>query len=102
MTSARRVVVLGASGSIGTQTLEVCAHHPERFDVVGLGAGRSLEALCEAVRRLRPALVALEDPADAGRARNALADAAPEANCSRSTASTAPRCSAWAAGPRPR
>ena len=79
MTSAQRVVVLGASGSIGTQTLEVCAHHPERFDVVGLGAGRSLEALCEAVRRLRPALVALEDPADAGRARNALADAAPEA-----------------------
>lgn len=41
----RRVVVLGSTGSIGTQTLQVVAAHPDRFDVVGLAAGRNLELL---------------------------------------------------------
>ncbi len=35
----RRVIVLGSTGSIGTQALEVMAHHPEMFEVVGLAAG---------------------------------------------------------------
>ena len=34
-----RVLILGSTGSIGTQALEVVAEHPERFTVVGLGAG---------------------------------------------------------------
>ena len=38
--SRRRVVVLGSSGSIGRQALEVAAAHPDRFEVVGLAAGR--------------------------------------------------------------
>jgi 1-deoxy-D-xylulose-5-phosphate reductoisomerase len=37
--SRRRVVVLGSTGSIGTQALEVIAANPDRFDVVGLAAG---------------------------------------------------------------
>jgi 1-deoxy-D-xylulose-5-phosphate reductoisomerase len=36
---ATRVLILGSTGSIGTQALEVIAEHPERFTVVGLGAG---------------------------------------------------------------
>jgi 1-deoxy-D-xylulose-5-phosphate reductoisomerase len=36
----RRVVLLGSSGSIGTQALEVVTAHPDRFEVVGLAAGR--------------------------------------------------------------
>ncbi|HRN29176.1 MAG TPA: 1-deoxy-D-xylulose-5-phosphate reductoisomerase, partial [Terrimesophilobacter sp.] len=35
----RTVIVLGSTGSIGLQTLEVAAQHPERFRVVGLAAG---------------------------------------------------------------
>ncbi|MFZ2510789.1 MAG: 1-deoxy-D-xylulose-5-phosphate reductoisomerase, partial [Gordonia sp. (in: high G+C Gram-positive bacteria)] len=34
-----RVLILGSTGSIGTQALEVIAEHPERFEVAGLGAG---------------------------------------------------------------
>jgi 1-deoxy-D-xylulose-5-phosphate reductoisomerase len=41
----RRVVVLGSTGSIGTQALDVVRAHPERFRVVGLAAGRDHQAL---------------------------------------------------------
>ena len=41
----RRVVVLGSTGSIGEQALEVIAANPERFELVGLAAGRNREKL---------------------------------------------------------
>lgn len=41
----KRIIVLGATGSIGTSTLDVVRHDPERFKVVGLSANRSREAL---------------------------------------------------------
>jgi 1-deoxy-D-xylulose-5-phosphate reductoisomerase len=41
----KRVVVLGSTGSIGTQTLDVIAQHPDRLQIVGLAAGRNAEAL---------------------------------------------------------
>ncbi len=44
-TSPRRVIVLGSTGSIGTQALEVIAAHPERFELVGLAAGSDREGL---------------------------------------------------------
>ena len=60
-----RVSVAGSTGSIGTQTLEVVAAEPDRFEVVGLGAHRSVDALVQQVRRWRPQVVAVTDP-DAG------------------------------------
>jgi 1-deoxy-D-xylulose-5-phosphate reductoisomerase len=41
----RRVIVLGSTGSIGVQALEVIAAHPDRFELVGLAAGRNRAAL---------------------------------------------------------
>ncbi|MFP4281625.1 MAG: 1-deoxy-D-xylulose-5-phosphate reductoisomerase [Opitutales bacterium] len=41
----RRIVLLGATGSIGTSTLEVIRRHPDRLELVGLAAGRQREAL---------------------------------------------------------
>jgi 1-deoxy-D-xylulose 5-phosphate reductoisomerase len=41
----RTVVILGSTGSIGTQALEVIRANPERFQIVGLGAGSNAEAL---------------------------------------------------------
>jgi 1-deoxy-D-xylulose-5-phosphate reductoisomerase len=43
--SRRRVLVLGSTGSIGTQALEVIAANPQRFELVGLTAGRNADAL---------------------------------------------------------
>jgi 1-deoxy-D-xylulose-5-phosphate reductoisomerase len=57
---------LGATGSIGTQTLDVVAAEPERFRVVALGAGRSIDRLAEQARRVRPEVVAVSDPDLAG------------------------------------
>jgi 1-deoxy-D-xylulose-5-phosphate reductoisomerase len=56
------VSLVGSTGSIGTQSIEVIEHCPERFDVVAIGAHRSVELLAAQARRLRPAVVALGDP----------------------------------------
>ncbi len=55
------VSIAGATGSIGTQTLEVIAAEPERYEVVALGAGSSIEPLVEQARRWRPKVVAIAD-----------------------------------------
>ncbi len=66
------VVVLGSTGSIGVQALDVIAAHPGRFRVVGLAAGTGDEALIAQARALRVARVALADERAAARARAAL------------------------------
>ena len=43
----RRVIILGSTGSIGTQALEVIEANPDRFEVVGLAAGKNAELLAE-------------------------------------------------------
>ncbi len=52
--SRKRVAILGSTGSIGTQALDVIAAHPERFQVVGLAAGRNLELLRDQFARFVP------------------------------------------------
>jgi 1-deoxy-D-xylulose-5-phosphate reductoisomerase len=55
------VAVLGSTGSIGTQTLEVVASAPDTFDVVAIGAQRSVELLVAQARLFHPAVVAIGD-----------------------------------------
>ena len=55
-----KLVILGSTGSIGRQTLQVVEALPERFQVVGLAAGKNLTLLAEQVRRFRPRLVAAD------------------------------------------
>jgi 1-deoxy-D-xylulose-5-phosphate reductoisomerase len=59
------VAVAGSTGSIGVQALEVLAELPDRFRVVALAAGRSVDALVEQVDRHRPELVVVADEAAA-------------------------------------
>jgi 1-deoxy-D-xylulose-5-phosphate reductoisomerase len=47
----KRVAILGSTGSIGTQALDVIARHPDRFAVVGLAAGKQVDKLHEQVKR---------------------------------------------------
>ncbi|MGC4106336.1 MAG: 1-deoxy-D-xylulose-5-phosphate reductoisomerase [Thermomicrobiales bacterium] len=56
-----RLALLGSTGSIGTQTLDVVDHHPGQFEIVALAAGSRHEALAEQVRRYRPVLVVAEN-----------------------------------------
>ena len=56
----RRIVLLGSTGSIGTQTLDVVASRRDQFEVVGLGAsGGNPALLAEQIARFTPARVAL-------------------------------------------
>jgi 1-deoxy-D-xylulose-5-phosphate reductoisomerase len=57
----RRVALLGSTGSIGRQAVDVLAAHPGRFTVVALAAGTNAGVLVEQVARLRPSAVALGD-----------------------------------------
>jgi len=55
------VAVLGSTGSIGTQTLEVVDQNPDQFRVVALGAHRSVDQLVAQANRYRPRIVAVAD-----------------------------------------
>ncbi|MGV3760523.1 MAG: 1-deoxy-D-xylulose-5-phosphate reductoisomerase [Actinomycetota bacterium] len=59
------VAIAGSTGSIGTQTLDVGAAEPGRFEVVALGAGSSVAALAEQARQVSPKVVAIADAARA-------------------------------------
>lgn len=74
-----RLAVLGSTGSIGTQALEVATRERDRVRIVALAAARSLERLTAQARAWRPEAVALEYPGDDATARAALAEAAPGA-----------------------
>lgn len=50
----KKVAILGSTGSIGTQALEVIAKHPDRFKVVGLAGGRNVALLEEQAERFHP------------------------------------------------
>ena len=54
----RRVILLGSTGSIGTQAIELVQRNPERFEVVGVSAGANVELLAEQAVALRVPVVA--------------------------------------------
>ena len=53
--------MLGSTGSIGTQTLEIVSELPDKFKVVALSAGRNIDLLTEQVSQHKPEVIALED-----------------------------------------
>ncbi|MGH8897882.1 MAG: 1-deoxy-D-xylulose-5-phosphate reductoisomerase [Egibacteraceae bacterium] len=72
MTDRTTVTILGSTGSIGTQAVDVIRSHPGRFAVMGLAAGANVDLVVEQVRALRVPRVALADRAAAVRARQLL------------------------------
>lgn len=71
-----RVVLLGSTGSIGTQTLEVAREHPDRVQIVGLAAGTNDDLLVAQAREFGVTDVAMSDAGAAARVREALPTAA--------------------------
>ena len=61
--SRRRVAVVGSTGSIGTQTLDVLRSAPDRFVVSALGAARSVDLLAAQAEEFHPGVVAIADSA---------------------------------------
>lgn len=69
---ARELVILGSTGSIGRQALDLVQQFPERFRVRGLAAGKNWRLLLEQTVCFRPEAVALQEEEDAARLRAAL------------------------------
>jgi 1-deoxy-D-xylulose-5-phosphate reductoisomerase len=67
----KRLAILGSTGSIGVQALDVVGRFPDRFEVVALAAGRNVPRLLEQIHRFRPRLVSVADPAAAREVRAA-------------------------------
>ena len=68
----KKIAILGSTGSIGTQALDVIGRHPDRFRVVGLAAGRRVAEVVEQARRFGPAWVSCAEPEAAADLRAAL------------------------------
>lgn len=66
------IALLGSTGSIGTQTLDIVERFPDRFNVALLAAGRNVELLIEQAVRFRPSLAIIADESKYGRLREAL------------------------------
>ena len=63
----KRVAILGSTGSIGTQTLEVIRQNPDRFKVTALTCGSNTELLAEQIEEFRPEFASAEREEDAAR-----------------------------------
>ncbi|KAL0421797.1 UNVERIFIED_CONTAM: 1-deoxy-D-xylulose 5-phosphate reductoisomerase, chloroplastic [Sesamum latifolium] len=71
---AKPISIIGSTGSIGTQTLDIVAENPEKFKVVALAAGSNVTLLANQVKLFKPQLVAIRDESFLDKLKEALAD----------------------------
>jgi 1-deoxy-D-xylulose-5-phosphate reductoisomerase len=55
----RKITLLGSTGSIGTQTLDIVEYLPDRFEVEGLAAGGNVKLLAEQIKKFNPKIVSV-------------------------------------------
>ena len=71
----KKIAILGSTGSIGVNALDVVSRHPGELGVVALAAGKNLDVLKEQIERFRPKIVSVIDKEHAGRLRAMLGPA---------------------------
>src|SRR5574337_719148 len=74
----KSIIILGSTGSIGTNTLDIVQRFPEEFRVVGLTAGNNIDKLEAQIRQFKPEAVAVSTESSAALLRNRCADLAAE------------------------
>ena len=70
--------LLGSTGSIGTQTLDIVAQYPDQFRIVGMAAGRNITLFAAQIRQFKPQIVALQDETLLEDLKAAIADVQPQ------------------------
>ena len=70
----RKIVLLGSTGSIGTQTLDVVRNNSSELSVVGIAANSSVEKVEEQVREFKPKYVAMFDEKAAAALQDKISD----------------------------
>ncbi|KAB2054936.1 hypothetical protein ES319_A11G001300v1 [Gossypium barbadense] len=68
------ISIVGSTGSIGTQTLDIVAENPDKFRIVGLAAGSNVTLLAHQVKTFKPQLVAVRNESLVNELKDALAD----------------------------
>jgi len=72
----KHISLLGATGSVGTQTLDVIREHPESFKLVAFSSGRNLELTRKIIAEFQPALVSVTKKEDCDSLRQEFANTA--------------------------
>ena len=70
----KQICILGSTGSIGTQALDVISQHPDLYEAYCLTANNRVEELAAQARKFRPAAVVIANDAHYARLRELLAD----------------------------
>lgn len=70
----RKIAILGSTGSIGTQALDVISQHPDRFEAYALVANNQAELLLEQVHRFKPEVVVIANESKYAQLKEALVD----------------------------
>lgn len=78
MPTLKAITLLGSTGSIGTQTLDIVAQYPDQFRIVGLTGGRNVERLATQIRQFQPEIVAIASEAQVPDLKAAIADLHPQ------------------------
>jgi 1-deoxy-D-xylulose-5-phosphate reductoisomerase len=73
----KSIVVMGSTGSVGSQTLDVVRAFPDRFRVVGLAAHKNVASMEKQIREFRPVIAGLTDHKAAGQLRSRLGRSLP-------------------------
>ncbi|MDB9515970.1 1-deoxy-D-xylulose-5-phosphate reductoisomerase [Roseofilum reptotaenium CS-1145] len=74
----KAITLLGSTGSIGTQTLDIVAEHPDQFRIVGLAAGNNITLLAQQIEQFRPEIVAIRNPDKLPELKSAIASIDPQ------------------------
>ncbi|MGG6268590.1 1-deoxy-D-xylulose-5-phosphate reductoisomerase [Leptolyngbya sp. AN03gr2] len=74
----KAITLLGSTGSIGTQTLDIVSQHPDQFRIVGMAAGRNVELFAQQIRTFRPEIVAICEESKLAELKDAIADLDPQ------------------------
>ncbi len=61
----KKIILLGATGSIGVQTADIIREHPQEFSLVGLSAGKNIEKTRQLIQEFSPEIVCLQQEEDA-------------------------------------
>lgn len=74
----KAITLLGSTGSIGTQTLDIVAQYPDQFRIVGMAAGRNVELFAQQIRAFHPEIVAICDESKLADLKAAITDLTPQ------------------------
>lgn len=70
----KRIAILGSTGSIGTQTLDIISQFPDRFEVYALTANNNVQLLAEQARKFQPEIVCIANEQHYAKLKASLAD----------------------------